>query len=50
MNKGKNKNKFKKLKEAKLSDEIKSVDDVPVDLFTMLSKRFNPCKENRGVK
>ena len=50
MNKAKNDNKFKKLKETKLSDVVKSIDGVPVDLFTMLSQKFNPCKENGGVK
>jgi len=49
MNNAKKENKFNKLKETKLSN-CKSVDDVPVDLFTILSKRFNPCKDNGGVK
>jgi hypothetical protein len=50
MNKAKENNKFKKLKETKLSDVVKSIEGVPVDLFTMLSKKYNPCKENGGVK
>ena len=54
MNKAKNNNKFKKLKETKLSDVVKSIDGVPVDLFTMIVKQVKELNDIfykiRGVK